>query len=92
MAEAWGCEKSALMSETARCEIEGGVMYIYDRCLVKYIPMTVIDFITLYNYHTKFPGAVMPSYSEVSSRFLQAWNYYESYLVKYKAEVAKYGN
>lgn len=80
------------MSETARREIDGEIIYIYDRCLIKFIPMTVFQFINIYTYHTKFPGAAMPAYANVSPRFLSAMTYYESKLAEYRAEVEKHDN
>jgi hypothetical protein len=89
MKEAWGCEKAATVSESARMEEENGTLYIYDRCLVRFIPMSIYKFIQIYDYHSKFFGAAMPAFENVSPRFLAAYYYYEQKLSLYKQEALK---
>lgn len=91
MPRVWGCEKDSTLPESARCEEENGIRYIYSHCLVRFIPMSIYRFIQVYDYYCKFTGAAMPAFSDVSRRFLSAYNYYESKLNQYKQEMLKNG-
>jgi hypothetical protein len=90
MSVAWGCEGPAAMSETARREIENGVMYVYEQCLVRYVPKSIYKFLEVYDYITRFNGA-MPAYEDASPRFLKACRYYESKLQEFRKEVMQNG-
>jgi hypothetical protein len=91
MKNVWGCEKKSPLPESARCEIEDGVMIIYENCIIKYIPLSIYKFIEIYNYYTSFPGAHMPEYGECSKRFIAAMHYYEYKKAVYKEERLKNG-
>ena len=91
MSRVWGCEDKAIVPESARSEIEDGVQYVYSQCLVRFIPMSIFKFIQLYDYHSKFTSAPMPSFNDVSPRFLAAYSYYEKHLNQYKQELLKNG-
>lgn len=91
MRRAWGCESKAAMSESARSEVEDGVKYVYDRCLIRFIPSSVYKFIKIYDYYCKFTSAPMPAFTDVSPRFLLAYTYYESKLNQNRQELLKNG-
>ena len=91
MKVAWGCEKKAAMSESARSEMDGNTIYVYEQCLLKFIPRSIYSFMEVYDYHCKFTSAQMPSFTELSPRFYFAYNYYENKVNQFKQELAKHG-
>ena len=67
--------------------IENGTHYKLWNCPYKFIPDSIKMFVKIYNYHTKFTGAEMPPYNNVSCRFLIAYHYFESCMNKFCEEM-----
>ena len=80
----WGCEKKTQMSVPTFEEIENGEHNRYWNCPMKFIPESLYKFFMLYNYHKDFPSAQMPSFPNLSNRFLIAYKYYEMKLNEFK--------
>jgi len=57
-----------------------GIEYRYQTCPINFIPSSIREFYKIYNYYQEFQSAVMPSYQDVSNRFLLAVGYFKNYL------------
>lgn len=85
----WGCEKKTLMPDPVLVEEINGIEYRYWNCPIKFIPDSIWQFITLYDYQRSFPSAPMPKRDNVSKRFLLAYLYYESKYNEFSIQAAK---
>lgn len=76
-----------------RVEIEtvGDKTYVYWNCPKKFIPASLYKWFHEYDYHKKFISAPMPSYENISRRFLTAVNVYESAINEYQEALNKKG-
>lgn len=59
--------------------IHEGRVYLLYGCPEHFIPESVMAWEQGYRYHTKFPGARLPSFDEVSPRWLEAMELFEMY-------------
>lgn len=91
MSEAWGCINEPKVAVPILEEKENGIHYIYKRCPVRFIPKSIYQFMKIYNYHKNFPGALMPTFSKVNPRFVEASNYYDAKFADYTKEKIKNG-
>lgn len=64
---------------------------VYWNCPIKFVPDSVWQFLSLHAYHKDFPSAPMPAYREVSSRFFQAYTFYNSKYNQFREELMKKG-
>jgi hypothetical protein len=80
--ENWGC-----ITEAKRPKIderqEEGIRYRYLTCPLKFVPNNVVELMRLLSYHNRFSSAPMPSYKNVSARFVLAVRFYDSELSRY---------
>jgi len=71
----WGCQGRPRKPEI---EIEEGVEYHYLNCPLHFVSPSIWEFIRRLDYYEAFPNAPIPSFENVSPKFLRAYNYYES--------------
>jgi len=72
------------MSEPAFEIMVRGIKFRYWNCAVKFIPVSVLQWLQLYTYHKNFMSAAMPKYKDTSSRFIRFSDIYESKLSHYQ--------
>jgi hypothetical protein len=86
MRDVWGCEGPAEMQAATFADEENGMTIIYHSCPLRFIPDSVISFISHYDYIKNF-SSVMPKYNDLSPRFKQALHFFENQLSTYTSEV-----
>lgn len=69
-------------------EVDGDVKYRYWMCPMNFIPGSIVKFNRIYVYQKNYPSAPMPSFIDVSPRFLLASQYYESKYAEYVKEAS----
>ena len=84
----WGCENKTRMSEPTFEERVKGKTYRYFNCPIKFVPDNVWQFFKIYDAIKLF-NLQMPTYNNISSRFIFAAQYYESKLSEFIAESEK---
>jgi hypothetical protein len=71
----YGCVDKAL--RYVEVEEYEGIEYKYYNCPLQFVPPNIWEFLKMYKFMKDFPASV-PSYKDVCSRFLTAYQYYES--------------
>lgn len=84
--ELFGCSQKAL--RPAFVEQDGGKIYQYWNCPIKFIPQNILDFSRKYRYYKTFQGA-MPRFQEVSGRFIYCYEYFENKKAEQQAHMMK---
>lgn len=68
--DVWGCEKKTKLKQPTFKDMINGVLYQYWNCPVKFIPNSVYEFLRIKNFYSRYPGASMPDFENISPRFL----------------------
>lgn len=91
--ETWGCESKTLLSGPyipIDCDDDGKEVVLLS-CPIRYIPMTVFEFLSDYDYRKKYPGSVTTKKSDTDYLFLSVESYFERWHSFYSREVMKNG-